>query len=146
MSALSRLMQECWSANPAARLTALRVKKTLAKLLFGSGFESTTAWYNFYASCWLSKTVDCQRWCWTFYQTVVCGSEQCILCHAVIMWRLSELETALVCLHLLTCCKPVTFCCQMFVYTMDRWLFTTSRRFMYMIKRLCAHVVTLCTN
>jgi len=36
MLAVSRLMQECWSSNPAARLTALRVKKTLAKLLFGS--------------------------------------------------------------------------------------------------------------
>jgi len=43
MLAVSRLMQECWSSNPAARLTALRVKKTLAKLLLGSGFESAAA-------------------------------------------------------------------------------------------------------
>jgi len=43
MLAVSKLMQECWSSNPAARLTALRVKKTLAKLLFGSGFESAMA-------------------------------------------------------------------------------------------------------
>ena len=43
MSAVSKLMQECWSGNPAGRLTALRVKKTLAKLLFGSGFESMAA-------------------------------------------------------------------------------------------------------
>lgn len=29
---LSKVMQECWHANPAVRLTALRVKKTLCKL------------------------------------------------------------------------------------------------------------------
>lgn len=29
---LSKIMQECWHPNPAVRLTALRVKKTLAKL------------------------------------------------------------------------------------------------------------------
>ncbi|XP_019865442.1 bone morphogenetic protein receptor type-1B isoform X3 [Aethina tumida] len=29
---LSRVMQECWNASPAVRLTALRVKKTLAKI------------------------------------------------------------------------------------------------------------------
>jgi len=43
MSAVSKLMQECWSATPAARLTSLRVKKTLAKLLYGSAFESAAA-------------------------------------------------------------------------------------------------------
>ncbi|XP_066908346.1 bone morphogenetic protein receptor type-1B isoform X1 [Halyomorpha halys] len=31
-SVLSKIMQECWHANPAVRLTALRVKKTLYKL------------------------------------------------------------------------------------------------------------------
>ncbi|CAK9817683.1 Bone morphogenetic protein receptor type-1B [Anthophora quadrimaculata] len=30
--ALSKLMAECWHANPAVRLTALRVKKTISKL------------------------------------------------------------------------------------------------------------------
>lgn len=29
---MSKVIQECWHANPAARLTALRVKKTLYKL------------------------------------------------------------------------------------------------------------------
>ncbi|GAU88848.1 hypothetical protein RvY_01473 [Ramazzottius varieornatus] len=33
MITLTRLMRECWSHNPQARLTALRVKKTLAQLL-----------------------------------------------------------------------------------------------------------------
>ncbi|XP_022900135.1 bone morphogenetic protein receptor type-1B isoform X1 [Onthophagus taurus] len=32
LSSVSRVMQECWHANPLVRLTALRVKKTLAKL------------------------------------------------------------------------------------------------------------------
>jgi len=58
MLAVSRLMQECWSSNPAARLTALRVKKTLAKLLFGSA----AVWHDddLYASC--SLLLNC--WCW----------------------------------------------------------------------------------
>lgn len=34
---LSKLMQECWHHNPVARLTSLRVKKTLAKLEYCSG-------------------------------------------------------------------------------------------------------------
>ena len=29
---MAKLMRECWYHNPAARLTALRVKKTLNKL------------------------------------------------------------------------------------------------------------------
>jgi bone morphogenetic protein receptor type-1B len=29
---LSKIMQECWHPNPAVRLTALRVKKSLNKL------------------------------------------------------------------------------------------------------------------
>jgi len=29
---MTRVMSECWSHNPAARLTALRVKKTLGKM------------------------------------------------------------------------------------------------------------------
>ena len=29
---MSQLMKECWYANAAARLTALRIKKTLANL------------------------------------------------------------------------------------------------------------------
>ena len=29
---LTRVMRECWYANSAARLTALRIKKTLADL------------------------------------------------------------------------------------------------------------------
>ncbi|XP_053382017.1 bone morphogenetic protein receptor type-1B-like [Mercenaria mercenaria] len=32
MKVMMKVMAECWSANPAARLTALRVKKTLSKL------------------------------------------------------------------------------------------------------------------
>ena len=32
-AAVSRIMSECWHHTPAARLTALRVKKTLAKML-----------------------------------------------------------------------------------------------------------------
>jgi len=31
-SGLSLLMKECWNPNPAARLTALRLKKSLLKL------------------------------------------------------------------------------------------------------------------
>lgn len=30
---MGKLMSECWAHNPASRLTALRVKKTLAKML-----------------------------------------------------------------------------------------------------------------
>lgn len=29
---MGKLMRECWYANPAARLTALRVKKTVSQL------------------------------------------------------------------------------------------------------------------
>ena len=29
---VGKLMTECWAQNPASRLTALRVKKTLAKM------------------------------------------------------------------------------------------------------------------
>ncbi|KAK4873762.1 hypothetical protein RN001_013122 [Aquatica leii] len=32
LQTLSKIMQECWHSNPAVRLTALRVKKTLSKL------------------------------------------------------------------------------------------------------------------
>nr|WAH70829.1 thickveins [Colaphellus bowringi] len=32
LQTLSKVMQECWHSNPAVRLTALRVKKTLSKL------------------------------------------------------------------------------------------------------------------
>ncbi|XP_068914138.1 bone morphogenetic protein receptor type-1B isoform X5 [Tenebrio molitor] len=32
LKTLSKVMQECWHANPSVRLTALRVKKTLSKL------------------------------------------------------------------------------------------------------------------
>ena len=79
MLAVSKLMQECWSSNPAARLTALRVKKTLAKLLFGSGFESAMAWHGDdpYAilDCWcrmLSEMHCClQQWRARF---VLCGN------------------------------------------------------------------------
>lgn len=30
---MGKLMSECWAHSPASRLTALRVKKTLAKML-----------------------------------------------------------------------------------------------------------------
>ena len=36
---LTRVMRECWYANSAARLTALRIKKTLADLEFDSRAE-----------------------------------------------------------------------------------------------------------
>jgi len=32
LKALIKVMIECWSQNPAARLTSLRVKKTLGKM------------------------------------------------------------------------------------------------------------------
>lgn len=32
LSALAKVMNECWYPNPAARLTALRIKKTLANI------------------------------------------------------------------------------------------------------------------
>ncbi len=32
MTELSKVMSECWHENPAARLTALRVKKSLSGL------------------------------------------------------------------------------------------------------------------
>lgn len=32
LSALVKLMKECWYQNPSARLTALRIKKTLDKI------------------------------------------------------------------------------------------------------------------
>ncbi len=33
LRAMLKLMSECWAHNPASRLTALRVKKTLAKMV-----------------------------------------------------------------------------------------------------------------
>ncbi|XP_011568494.3 TGF-beta receptor type-1 isoform X2 [Plutella xylostella] len=35
LSAISKVMKECWYQNPAARLTALRIKKTLANIAEG---------------------------------------------------------------------------------------------------------------
>ena len=32
LQSLSRVMIECWAPNPAARLSSLRVKKTLGKM------------------------------------------------------------------------------------------------------------------
>ena len=32
MKTLAQVMQECWHQNPAARLTALRVKKSLTRI------------------------------------------------------------------------------------------------------------------
>jgi len=32
LKTLAQVMQECWQANPAARLTALRVKKSLVRI------------------------------------------------------------------------------------------------------------------
>lgn len=32
LSAIAKIMKECWFQSPSARLTALRVRKTLAKL------------------------------------------------------------------------------------------------------------------
>lgn len=33
LRAVLKLMAECWATNPASRLTALRIKKTLAKMV-----------------------------------------------------------------------------------------------------------------
>lgn len=33
LRAVLKLMSECWAHNPASRLTALRIKKTLAKMV-----------------------------------------------------------------------------------------------------------------
>lgn len=33
LRAMLKLMSECWAHNPASRLTILRVKKTLAKMV-----------------------------------------------------------------------------------------------------------------
>lgn len=35
LSGLAQMMRECWYPNPSARLTALRIKKTLQKLSNG---------------------------------------------------------------------------------------------------------------
>lgn len=32
LTSLAKLMKECWYQNPSARLTALRIKKTLTKI------------------------------------------------------------------------------------------------------------------
>lgn len=39
LSAIVKIMKECWYQNPTARLTALRVKKTLSKLNIDSDFS-----------------------------------------------------------------------------------------------------------
>ena len=36
MNAMAKIMRECWYENSAARLPALRVKKTLANLMLGN--------------------------------------------------------------------------------------------------------------
>ena len=33
LKSLSKLMKECWYENPGARLTALRIKKSIAEIL-----------------------------------------------------------------------------------------------------------------
>lgn len=32
LTSMAKLMKECWYQNPSARLTALRIKKTLTKI------------------------------------------------------------------------------------------------------------------
>jgi TGF-beta receptor type-1 len=39
LNSMSKIMKDCWYHNPAARLTALRVKKTLAGLSFNEKLE-----------------------------------------------------------------------------------------------------------
>ena len=39
MKLLTKVMKECWFENAAARLSALRIKKTLAALNPAKGFE-----------------------------------------------------------------------------------------------------------
>nr|XP_026500460.1 TGF-beta receptor type-1 isoform X1 [Vanessa tameamea] len=39
LSAISKVMKECWYQNPAARLTALRIKKTLANIATADHFK-----------------------------------------------------------------------------------------------------------
>lgn len=39
LSATVKIMKECWYQNPPARLTALRVRKTLSKLDHDSDFS-----------------------------------------------------------------------------------------------------------
>lgn len=39
LSAIVKIMKECWNQSPQARLTALRVRKTLSKLDHESDFS-----------------------------------------------------------------------------------------------------------
>lgn len=39
LHSMTKIMKDCWYQNPAARLTALRVKKTLASLSFNEKLE-----------------------------------------------------------------------------------------------------------
>lgn len=40
LSAIVKIMKECWYQSPPARLTALRVRKTLSKLDHDSDFST----------------------------------------------------------------------------------------------------------
>jgi TGF-beta receptor type-1 len=39
LHSMSKIMKDCWYQNPASRLTALRVKKTLASLSYNEKLE-----------------------------------------------------------------------------------------------------------
>lgn len=54
---MAKVMGECWSGNPAARLTALRVKKTLSKMVeqHTSSLPSMKSWAERRKFAWPSR-------------------------------------------------------------------------------------------
>lgn len=52
---MGKLMMECWAHNPASRLTALRVKKTLAKM---SESQDIKLWLPPRQLCWRARERD----------------------------------------------------------------------------------------
>lgn len=55
LTSMAKLMKECWYQNPSARLTALRIKKTLTKIDNSLDKIKTDIWAFFVEVCRCTK-------------------------------------------------------------------------------------------
>ena len=59
---MARLMKECWYHNAAARLTALRIRKTLASLASQEDLKIWKAWLQLPGQCWNGTEIAVLWW------------------------------------------------------------------------------------
>lgn len=64
LRAMLKLMSECWAHNPASRLTILRVKKTLAKMVESQDIKIWVVFFYFLTSSSSSQRKTLAIWHW----------------------------------------------------------------------------------